>query len=361
MKRPGLDGGIEPWSHGDICDAELRELGLDPGAIVDFSVNIDPRGPHKDVKKGFLDANIARYPDPEARDLRLALAHRDGVPPEHIAIGCGVSGLIWSLMLSVSKRSTVLIPQHTFSEYRAASEAAELSVEILSRDFRTGFSLDWDQIEQWISARRNPIFFVGSPDNPTGVGVDYEVIEAIARRHRGARIVLDEAFLPLSVDHLKMTRGLPTNVIRLRSLTKELGMPGLRVGYGIMSVEDRRRLENRTAPWTVGAAAQAAATAGVRNLDLVPEVRERMRSDVVALESDLATRGWQVYGSQTVYMLMAVESASGLARRLRAKGVLIRDCSSFGLGKFVRLCGLPRSSRLRLLAALRDERPPANP
>jgi histidinol-phosphate/aromatic aminotransferase/cobyric acid decarboxylase-like protein len=42
---------------------------------------------------------------------------------------------------------------------------------------------------------------------------------------------------------------------------------------------------------------------------------------------------------------------------LLAKGILIRDCTSFGMPGFVRVAARPKADRERLVQALREELP----
>ena len=191
-----------------------------------------------------------------------------------------------------------------------------------------------------------------TPDNPTGGLPDWDQVEAVARHVPQSRIVIDEAFLRLSEGHEALRRTLPNNVIRMRSLTKELAMPGLRVGYLVASpqtVEDIRRV---SPPWSVGEPAQQAALTGVRHGGLADDARRRMRTDVEALRTELAATGLEARKTATVYTLVPCPNATQWARQARAEGVLIRDCTSFGLPHFLRLVGRPGPDRVRLLETL---------
>jgi histidinol-phosphate/aromatic aminotransferase/cobyric acid decarboxylase-like protein len=59
---------------------------------------------------------------------------------------------------------------------------------------------------------------------------------------------------------------------------------------------------------------------------------------------------------ETVRFLLPVrDGASTRARLLARHRILVRDCTSFGLPGFIRVCAPPPAREGRLLAALREE------
>lgn len=341
-----------PWSHGDISNAELSERGLDPSGCVDFAVNVDPQGPHLDLLTAFHASCIGRYPDPRARLLTAALAERDDVPPSRVLVGPGVAGLLWSLCRALGTDRTVLIPASTFSEYAAAAQACRLEVRTWPRSVAQGLRLELGPLDAHLHQSPTALVMLGSPDNPSGSGLDYPAFADLARRHPDALFVLDEAFLRLSDDHERAFFALPANVLRMRSLTKELGMPGLRVGYMVGDPQRLAAVGAQIPPWSVGGPAQAAARAGVISPAIVADARERMRCDTEALRRELRAGGWDPWPTRTVYTLIEVGSADLYRERLLAQGILVRSCTSFGLPRHLRLCGRAKSDRMRLLDAL---------
>ncbi|MEM7158154.1 MAG: histidinol-phosphate transaminase [Myxococcota bacterium] len=344
----------EEWNHGDVSDAELIELGLDPAQCLDFAVNVDPRGPAPALQQAVVEAKVGRYPDPACRELTAALALRDGVPEDRVLVGAGVTGLLWDVFRAVSPQTRVLVPQHTFAEYDAAPRAHGLHVETLGRSSADGWALDWECTEAWLTRDGPRSFVLGAPDNPSGSIPDFDRLRRLAEAAPQAWIVLDEAFLRLSARPERVHEQLPDNVLRLRSLTKELAIPGLRVGYMVACSSTIDRVRATAQPWSVGTPAQAAAIAGANDPSLAEDARLRMRADVEALSTQLREIGLTVLPTDTVYLLAEVPSATELARWCRARGVLVRDCSSFGLPGHIRLLGRPAADRRRLVTLLQE-------
>jgi len=87
------------------------------------------------------------------------------------------------------------------------------------------------------------------------------------------------AFLSLSDHHADAARPLPGNVVRVRSLTKDHGLAGLRVGYALATPAFCRRLEAARPPWSASTPAIAAVIAACEREAFVADSRERLLAD----------------------------------------------------------------------------------
>ncbi len=135
------------------------------------------------------------------------------------------------------------------------------------------------------------------------------------------------------------------------SLTKLFACPGLRLGY-VVAPEPRfvERLAARQARWSVGSLAVAALPALLSAAPLehwAAELRA-LRDELVAL---LGGCGLQVIAESAPWVL--VSRAGSLRDELARRGVLVRDCSSFGLAGTVRIAVPARAELGCLEAALR--------
>jgi histidinol-phosphate/aromatic aminotransferase/cobyric acid decarboxylase-like protein len=137
-------------------------------------------------------------------------------------------------------------------------------------------------------------------------------------------------------------------------LTKEHAIPGLRLGAVIASPGLIAGLERERPTWQVGSLAQAAAVAcaSPAAAAFVTDTRTRMLADRRALETALRARGCRTFGTATTFLLLEVGDAAGLRDRLlREHGVLVRDCTSFGLPALIRVGARPARDTESFLAA----------
>jgi histidinol-phosphate/aromatic aminotransferase/cobyric acid decarboxylase-like protein len=115
-------------------------------------------------------------------------------------------------------------------------------------------------------------------------------------------------------------------------------------------------------PWSVNAAAQAAGLAALMQDEHVARGRTVAHEALAHLARGLRALGLTPLPSAANYCLVEVPDAARVAAALRARGIWVRDCTSFGLPRHVRVAARPLPECDALLAALAHVLPPtANP
>jgi histidinol-phosphate aminotransferase len=345
LARPELLA-VPPVPHGSVSAAELRALGLEPGQALDFSVNTNPLGPAAVVLEAIRGADWTRYPGDDEAPLRLGLAQQAGLDPDPdprwVALGNGSAELVWLVCLAVlrpGERVAVLGP--TFGEYARAARVVGAEV------------LEAEDPRQLAPAR---LAFVCNPNNPSGTYLGRADIEAMLAEDRRRVLVLDEAYVGF-VDAAWPSQALLTtypNLVILRSLTKDHAVPGLRLGYLLAAPELVQAVEAVRPPWSVNA---GALRAGLAALSPSAQAHVQRARSVVAASRDLLSRGFadagfEVSPSRANFLLVDVGDGAAFRRALLPKGLVVRDCASFGLPAHVRVaCRRPNECQ-RLLDGL---------
>jgi threonine-phosphate decarboxylase len=121
----------------------------------------------------------------------------------------------------------------------------------------------------------------------------------------------------------------------VRSLSKGLGLPGLRLGYVVAHPKEIGRLLPFTRPWSVSSLAQAVgAWALAQERRLAASRRRGLAQRKQDLLRRLQSAGLTAESSDTGYLLLALPKkgpdAAALARRLESKGILVRPCHTYG-------------------------------
>ncbi|MGB8930312.1 MAG: aminotransferase class I/II-fold pyridoxal phosphate-dependent enzyme, partial [Anaeromyxobacteraceae bacterium] len=251
-----LPPGLPPRVHGGLRPAELRALGIDPASVLDLSVNVNPYGPHPDVVDAIQRAPLDSYPDPGATAVREALGERWSVVPERVAFGNGASELLWSLaQLLLRGGRSLLVVEPAFSELRAAAEAAGASITSWRTDPET--PADLAALGRALDVAQPALVALCTPTSPCGAAVPHEAILRLAFDHPRVTFLLDESFLSLSEGHADLDEPLPDNVLRVRSMTKDHALPGIRIGYLLAPPELVRAIDGVRQAWPTGTLAQA--------------------------------------------------------------------------------------------------------
>jgi len=322
---------------------------------IDFSSNVNPYGPSPRVWDALRDVPIGRHPDPRATPLRHTLAERHGVDARQLIVGNGSIELIYHLAVAyLRENDRVLIVAPTFGEY--AASAAMMGARIVEYRARpeNDFAIDVDALVAQARAARPRLLFICNPNNPTGTYLTRGDIEKIVRACDSTLVVLDEAFVRFVADASDARALRCDNLLILRSLTKDYALTGLRVGYALASAAIIESLEKVQPPWSVNAFAQAATLAALDDEQHLRDSLAALARAKIALVSDLTRLGLRVVPSTTHFFLVQVEAAAELARQLRARKIVVRDGTSWGLPNFVRIATRTPEENAQLAQALQD-------
>jgi histidinol-phosphate aminotransferase len=329
--------------HGGFYHDELAALGLKPEDVLDFSVSTNPFMPPEGLREVIAQSAIERYPDSRATELTEKLAQRLGVRPDNVLVGSGTTELIRAVATAYFRqRDRVLIVGPTYGEYEPAVRlAGARPVPYRARE-EDGFRPDFDIINGLLREARPRAAFVCNPNNPTGYLYPQEALDGMKHAAADTLLVLDEAYQtfieagrsPLHLDE-------QANVITLRSMTKDYGLPGLRLGYAVAAADIIDALRRSLPPWNVNAPAQAA---GLWVLDRDAELDESLKKVREArdyLMREIARLGFTVLPTEASYFLVRVGNGAACRSDLLRHGIMVRDCASFGLSAHVRIA--PRS------------------
>ena len=325
--------------HGSINPAELRSLGLKIEDVIDFSANINPLGVSPYVIKAIIDLDFSRYPDPDCLELREKLAEVTGVNTAHIMIGNGSTELIHLLTRAcLNHKDTAVILAPTFGEYdNACRLSGVIPIEIRTQaenDFRWDINSICHQIKQL----KPQLVFFCNPNNPTGVYCNKDMIQSVAEATSPGILAVDEAYLPFidnpwnSIPLLEIE-----NIVLLRSMTKDHALTGLRLGYALASTKIIETLKLYQPTWNVNTLAQAAGVAALANREHILQAKQLVDEARLYLFNALTDLGLRALPSSVNFFLVEVGDAKTTRSKLLQRGLVVRDCTSFGLPNYIRI------------------------
>jgi histidinol-phosphate/aromatic aminotransferase/cobyric acid decarboxylase-like protein len=300
------------------------------------------------LRREAVEALMA-YPD--EREAMDAVAFRHGREPAEVVMLNGAAHGFALLATGLEARRPVVVhPQFTEPD-RALALAGRPARHVVLSD---PYILD----PELIPADAD-LVVIGNPTNPTGVLHPRAAIEAIMKS--GRTVVVDEAFMdfvPGDDASLAAATGRDGLVV-VRSLTKILAVPGLRVGYLLAAPLLARALRERRHAWPVNGLALVAARAAAGHPERLLAIAERAQADRRALHDRLATEvPLEVHPGSANFLLAHAPrtDALAMAHRLRDEhGIAIRPASTFpGLtAGHLRLTARGGEADRRLTAALR--------
>lgn len=331
-------------------------LGIAPRDILDFSANLNPFGPPPGVMEVFRQVDISHYPDSEARYLRHSLAERLGISSDNILVSSGSTELIRLATLAYfGMDDKALIIEPTYGEYEIACRIAGASVVKQQISASDDFLPNLDKTIELIRQHRPKGIFICNPNNPTGRYLTKADFERILYAAEGFLVILDEAYVSF-VDNpwsaLDMVER--TDLLILHSMTKNYAMAGLRLGYGVAKREIITTLRRVCPPWNVNALAQKAGIIALAKEGYLERCQAKLRKAKTYLVAELSSLGLPPLPSEANFFLVEVGDASWFRRELLERGMLVRDCTSFGLPQYIRIAPRTLSECRILVAAIKE-------
>ncbi len=345
-----------PENHGALNPRELKRLGLAFDQITDFSSNCLPYPAAPAVYEALKTVDFSRYPDPNADAACQRLAHIHQVEREAILLGNGASQMIWCLVQALTQpEQTVMAISPSFGEYLSAPKA--LGRKTLSVSVNPLVSPDLSAAKAAISQHRPSLFFLCQPNNPTGRLWPPDQLRSFADfcRNLNCQLVIDFAYLAFTENQNSVPQT--DGVINLFSLTKDLAIPGLRLGYILATPEQTRKVKQVMPPWSVGAHAQAAACAALSPSALAYTRQKitKTKTQAQLFHQALANHQWQGLPSDTHFWLFQCHRHLGAEYRhilLNEYHIQVRNCASFGLPDYIRIATqMPEQNQKLILAA----------
>lgn len=301
------------------------------------------------------DAEINRYPDAAARELKTIICKVTKLPPGmDILLGNGSDEIIQLLALAVAKPGAVLLSvEPSFVMYKMI--ATFVGMRYVGVPLAADFSLDLNATLDAIKRERPVLVFLAYPNNPTGNMFDAEAIGQIIQAAPGL-VVVDEAYYAFASDSFIPHLAICGNLLVMRTFSK-LGMAGLRLGFLAGSSAWLSQLEKLRLPYNVGVLPQLVAAKLLAHHEVLLAQAESIKLERARLLAALESiSGTQVYSSEANFILFRVAKATQIFEGLKRHGVLIKNLNGGHPALFNCLrvtVGTPAENQ-KFIAALQD-------
>ncbi len=336
-KVRGLHGGF--WRYGFVDHCYLYNLYFPPTSLL------------AEIRRN-LKQVLCSYPS-GLNEILSYLSNWVTVDPCNLAIGNGASEIIAALKRTMLDRMTLAVP--SFNEYSDGLSEEKLNFYYSEND---GFVLDVNRYADSVKQSKSNIAVLVNPDLPSG-----HLLQRAQLHHLCSRlahldvIVVDESFIEFasveeSYSLLPELWRYP-NLLVIRSMSKDLGIPGLRLGYAASSnLGLIQTLRGELPIWNINGMAEYF-------LAILPKYRRQFRDARVQV---IADREYFYRELRTIPEINVFESAANfimvklppgcesdaLTRHLFINGnILVKDCSNKP--------GLKHKSWLRLTVRNREQ------
>jgi len=254
-----LAASFRPPHSGDAVMIDSNENPLGPGqAARDAMAAIIPRG--------------GRYGDEITDELVNTFAQKENLSPDYVRMTVGSTPpLALSVLAFTSPQKSYVTgdPGFELGMHIAATNHARVVKVPLAKNYA-------HDVKAMLAAAPDAgLFYICNPNNPTGTLTPHSDIEyLVANKPKDSVVVVDEAYIhfsgaPSSIDLVKAHK----DVIVLRTFSKAYGMAGIRCGAIIAHPDTSEKVLERGGFNFMPVTAVVAATASLKDTDLIPERR----------------------------------------------------------------------------------------
>lgn len=293
---------------------------------IKLNTNENPYPPSPGVLaaiKAAVDDSLRLYPDPEAADLRAALAERFGLSSENIFIGNGSDEVLaFSFMTFFSPDRPVMFADITYSFYKVYANLCLLQADVIPLD---------DSFKMPVSAFCEPSggVIIPNPNAPTAQGISIESIRKIIEADPDRVVIIDEAYVNFGGESVvPLVKEYP-NLLVVQTLSKFGALAGLRVGFAFGApelIQGLNRLKNSINSYTIDRLALAGAKAAVEDTEYYKRTAEHIIRTREHTIEKLSEMGFKVIPSEAnfIFITHPQYDAEALFHQLREKGILVR-------------------------------------
>ncbi|MFH1505218.1 MAG: histidinol-phosphate transaminase, partial [Candidatus Omnitrophota bacterium] len=227
-------------------------------------------------------------------------------------------------------------------------------VKVPLKDYR--YSLDG--IAEKVNSKTK-IIFIANPDNPTGTYLtNKEVKDFLNKIPKRVIVYFDEAYFefapldfPRTLQFLKQ-RG---NIVLSRTFSKVYGLAGLRIGYGVSTLEIAEILNKIREPFNINRIAQVAAEAALKDDKFLKKVVNYIQEEKNYLYKEFKECGLFFIQSAANFVLVDFKKdTSSLYNYLLKKGIIIRELKGWGLDNFFRVTVGKKNENRKFIEHLRE-------
>lgn len=346
----------------DLCDrtiGELRKL-LKREDIIKLSFNESPYGPSEEVVAAMAAAasQAHLYHDPEAKDVRCAIANQYGLAADNVILSNGADEAIALIAQAfLSSGQEVITIQPSFGQY--AFGAMLMGAKLIQVPVKRDMIIDCQAVAQAITDKTAMVFLC-NPNNPTGTIIGGEELKCLLSGIPGhILVVLDEAYAEY-VDDSRYISGTELlvqfpNVITVRTFSKIYGLAGLRMGYCLAQQSVIDVLDRVRSPFNVNSIAQEAVLAALGDEAYCRRIAACNKTERHRVTEALTALGYMVYPSQTNFIFADIgQDSLALCCHLEKNGIIIRPGSNWNKPSCVRITLGNALQNDRLIKTIRE-------
>ena len=306
--------------------------------MIKLNTNESPYPPApgvEDILKGCKE-DLNLYPDPEAVELRNALAKYYNLKTENIAVSNGSDEMLaFSYLAFGNIARGFAFCDVTYAFYKVFAEL--FGVPYKQIPLKDDYSLCLDDF-----ADLKQTLLIANPNAPTGLAVPLTEIEKLLQKDKNRLVIVDEAYACFGAESAVELTKLYDNLLVISTFSKNRALAGARLGMAFAQEDilaDIKKIQYSFNPYNVNRMTQLCGLASLSDEDYFRTCCQKIIDTRQKAAEALQKLGCTVLPSLTNFLFVAAPHISGadFAAALREKGILVRYFPGERTKDFVRI------------------------
>lgn len=287
------------------------------------------------LKSSRMD-KLGFYTDPDAKELRNAIADLYHINMEQVFVGNGSDEVLGFLFLAYfNEQSKICFPDITYGFYEVFAKTFGIGSKKVP--LKEDFTVD---VDAFINTDRHVI--LANPNAPTGYYLPASEIERIVSANKNRLVVIDEAYIDYGSESCIPLTKKYDNLIVVHTMSKSKNLAGAHIGYCIASeklIEDLNGMKYAFNPYSLNDITIAIGTAAIKDKAYYQKCIHEIIENREYTKYELEKLGFTVLNSHTNFILVTHEflHAKEYNEKLREHGILARYFDTNRIQNYLRI------------------------
>jgi len=307
--------------------------------LIKLNTNENPFGPSPKVLAALeaeANDNLRLYPDPNASELKTAIADYYDVKVEQVFVGNGSDEVLAHTFMGLLKQhKPLLFPDISYSFYPVYCGLYEIESELmpLTESF---------EIKLGDYHKPNGGIIFPNPNAPTGRVLPLSEIEALLESNTESVVVVDEAYIDFGGETAIALIDKYPNLLVIQTLSKSRSLAGLRVGFAVGHadlIDGLERIKNSFNSYPLDRFAIRGAVAALEDKDYFKQCCETIIQSRETVSQALTELGFEVLPSAAnfVFAKHNKQEAEDIAAKLRERSIIVRHFKQAQIKDYLRI------------------------
>lgn len=292
------------------------------------------------------------YADPDAKELRMAIAEKYLVKKEEVFVGNGSDEILAFLFLAFFDENTkIAYPDITYGFYQGFAKSFAIDGKAIP--LKEDFTVD---VDAFIKSGRHII--LANPNAPTGYVLPISEIERMAASDPNRLVLIDEAYVDYGNETCIPLIHRYKNLIVVHTMSKSKNLAGAHIGYCVADasiIEDLNGIKYSFNPFNMSDISLAIGTAAIKDNAYYEKCIQEIIANREYVTEELEMLGFTVLESHTNFIFVTSRKihASEYYKKLREYGILTRYYNAPRIDNYLRITIGTREEMEAVVAATR--------